>query len=117
MTSEFEIYLTPGPCIDSDHPSIVALAERLTDSGASQRENAIALYYWVRDEIRYNPYGLGLTLEARPSFRCGHLGRQNLQRRLTTELRVLGDINLTHAAPADLLADLVVVQSTVHQRA
>ncbi len=63
MTSDFEIYLTPGPCIDSEHQSIVALAQRLTDSRASQRENAIALYYWVRDEIRYNPYGLGLTLE------------------------------------------------------
>ena len=63
MTSDFDIYLNPGPCIDSEHPSIVALAKSLTDSQASQRENAIALYYWVRDEIRYNPYGLGLALE------------------------------------------------------
>ena len=63
MDIDFSAYLVPGPCIDSDHPAIIELARSLVREDIDQRQNAIALYYWVRDEIRYNPYGLGLTLE------------------------------------------------------
>ena len=49
-------YRQPSFCIDSDHPAIQTLANKLTDAYATDRENAVALYYWVRDEIRYNPY-------------------------------------------------------------
>ena len=48
--------LAPGGCVDSDHPEIRALAESIVDPAAGDMANAIALYYWVRDEIRYNPY-------------------------------------------------------------
>ena len=74
MTTDIENCLTPGPCIDSDHPSIIALSERLTDSALSQRENAIAIYYWVRDEIRYNPYGLGLAIDDQKASRTLAVG-------------------------------------------
>lgn len=51
--------LAPGPCVNSNHPEIRATALKLTEPGAPDLENAIALYYWVRDEIRYNPYSVG----------------------------------------------------------
>lgn len=59
-----EDYLQASQCIDSDHPTIVELAESLTDAGQSAAENAVALFYWVRDEIRYNPYALETTVES-----------------------------------------------------
>jgi transglutaminase-like putative cysteine protease len=48
--------LAPGRFIDSDHPAVVAQAAALVRESAGQLENALALYYWVRDRIRYNPY-------------------------------------------------------------
>lgn len=56
-------YLEASPCVDCDHPHVVALAHELTHPDKSALDNALALYYWVRDKIRYNPYGLGLTRE------------------------------------------------------
>ena len=56
-------FLTPSPCIDSDHPAVKSLAEQLTDSSHSELENALALYYWTRDKIRYNPYAIAMTRE------------------------------------------------------
>lgn len=49
-------YLQPSWCIDSDHPDIQALVTRLADDDASDIDKAVALYYWARDDIRYNPY-------------------------------------------------------------
>lgn len=49
-------YVQASYCIDSDHPDIKALAARLIEPGDSDRDNAITLYYWVRDDILYNPY-------------------------------------------------------------
>ena len=56
-------FLSPSPCVNSDHPAVTALTHELIDPAASELENALALYYWVRDKIRYNPYGLALTTE------------------------------------------------------
>ena len=55
-------YLRPGRFIDSDHPAIVALATSLVKDATDDREKAVALYYWARDEIRYNPYALGSNI-------------------------------------------------------
>jgi transglutaminase-like putative cysteine protease len=57
-------YLQPSQCIDSGHPAIVELAQSLIDTEQGDLENAVTLYYWVRDEIRYNPYALGITVES-----------------------------------------------------
>jgi transglutaminase-like putative cysteine protease len=59
-----EDYLQPSQCIDSDHPTIVELAESLADAGQSDLKNAVTLFYWVRDKIRYNPYALETTVES-----------------------------------------------------
>jgi len=61
MTERLKEFLQPGPCVDSEHPHIVDLARDITESGRSERENAVALYYYVRDSFRYNPYALGAT--------------------------------------------------------
>ncbi len=44
--------------VDSDHPAVVAFATRVTEGAATDREKAVALFYAVRDEIRYDPYQL-----------------------------------------------------------
>src|SRR5688572_30402407 len=44
--------------VDSDHPAVVAFAARATEGATTDREKAVALFYAVRDEIRYDPYRL-----------------------------------------------------------
>ena len=63
MTNDFEEYLQPGFCVNSDAEEIISLANSLTDASKSQRENAVSLYYFVRDSICYNPYTLGNSQE------------------------------------------------------
>lgn len=48
-------YLGPARYIDSDHPAVVAFSRKYS-SGKSEQERAVALYYAVRDVIRYNPF-------------------------------------------------------------
>ena len=48
-------FLEPGRYIDSAHAAVVEFSEKYR-SGKSDRERAVALYYAVRDEIRYNPF-------------------------------------------------------------
>ena len=53
--------LSPTPLIDSDHPAVVAFAQR-DAAGSDNRERAVALYYAVRDGFRYDPYRVDLSL-------------------------------------------------------
>jgi transglutaminase-like putative cysteine protease len=48
-------YLQPGHFVDSAHPAVIDFA-RQHAQGAGERERAVALYYAVRDTIRYNPF-------------------------------------------------------------
>ena len=48
-------YLKPGSFVDSDHPAVRAFAADHA-RGADTREKAVALYYAVRDGVRYNPF-------------------------------------------------------------
>ena len=51
------IYLRPTAIIDSEHPQIQELALSLIHGVADDPVGqAVALYYWVRDKIRYDPY-------------------------------------------------------------
>lgn len=50
-----DAFLRPGRFVDSDHPEIVAFAERVA-GGRDPVAAAVRLYYAVRDEIRYDPY-------------------------------------------------------------
>jgi transglutaminase-like putative cysteine protease len=48
-------FLKPGRFIDSDHPKVIEFA-RQHAKGTSEREKVVALYYAVRDRVRYNPF-------------------------------------------------------------
>jgi len=56
--SDLSSYLNATYFIDSDAPSIVAYANEICRGTGSDEERAIALYYAVRDDIRYDPYSM-----------------------------------------------------------
>jgi transglutaminase-like putative cysteine protease len=47
--------------VDSGHPAVIQFADVAKGRSTVQREQAVALYYAVRDGFRYNPYDLDLT--------------------------------------------------------
>ncbi len=47
--------------IDIQHPTVVDFANAATDPNAPAVEKAIALFYAVRDKIRYDPYSANLV--------------------------------------------------------
>jgi transglutaminase-like putative cysteine protease len=70
-------YLTPTPIIDCDNQQIIEYAHSLTRLTSYPVENAVSLYYAVRDDIRYDPYNVRLdqdhlkasyTLQVRRGF-------------------------------------------------
>jgi transglutaminase-like putative cysteine protease len=48
-------YLTSGRFSDSAHPAVAAFAQE-HGRGGDDRQRAVALYYAVRDGVRYNPF-------------------------------------------------------------
>jgi transglutaminase-like putative cysteine protease len=54
--------LLPTAVIDSDHADIIAFAHQNTTGISAPREQAIRLYYRVRDGIRYDPYHIDLSV-------------------------------------------------------
>jgi transglutaminase-like putative cysteine protease len=48
-------FLQPGRFVDNNHPKVVQFSERHA-KGATPREKAVALYYAVRDGVRYHPF-------------------------------------------------------------
>ena len=60
-SAEIRKFLEPSLTVDSSHPAIKLCADGLLDLDASSVENALRLYYWVRDDIRYNPYGIDIA--------------------------------------------------------
>ena len=54
-------YLKPGVFIDSDHPAVQAFTENaLEGAGPTAIDRAVALYYEVRDGLRYDPYSMNM---------------------------------------------------------
>ena len=51
-----EIYLKPTPVIDCDALPVRGKAQDLAGGKENDVEKAKALFYFVRDEIKYNPY-------------------------------------------------------------
>ncbi len=51
---ELEQFLKPAPGIQSDHPEVIALAERIAGQAQSVSERAERLFNFVRDNIRYS---------------------------------------------------------------
>ena len=55
---QMEKYLIATPAIDSDSESIKEKAQNLTRGQEETIDKAKSLFYFVRDEIKYNPYSL-----------------------------------------------------------
>jgi transglutaminase-like putative cysteine protease len=71
-------FLAPGPTVESDHPWVVAFADRVArglPGSASALDRAVRLYYAVRDEFRYDPYTSELSVEGLRARRTLELGR------------------------------------------
>ena len=58
-----EEYLKCSEIIDCDAESLKARALALTEGLESAREKAVALFYFVRDQIKFNAYAAGEILE------------------------------------------------------
>jgi transglutaminase-like putative cysteine protease len=61
-------YLRPGRYIDSDHPAVIAFANKHA-VGKDPLARGVALYYAVRDGIRYNPF---LDFSKNETFQASH---------------------------------------------
>lgn len=58
---DIESCLAPTAIIDSGHHAVRAYAREHSTGHDTPRARAVALYYAVRDGIRYDPYGFDLT--------------------------------------------------------
>jgi hypothetical protein len=56
IMNETEKYLRPTPAIDCDHPTIIEKARSLTADKTNAAGKAVSLFYFVRDEVKYNMY-------------------------------------------------------------
>jgi transglutaminase-like putative cysteine protease len=59
--TDLAAYLRPTVCVESEAPAVRAFVARITAGATTPRERAVRLFYAVRDEIRYDPYGVVLT--------------------------------------------------------
>ena len=93
---------------------------RPLDEFEHQRRDAVRIFEAVdAADVRMvqRRQDLGLTLEARHAIGIVAEGRgQNLQRNVSTELRVLGAIDLPHAAGAEGGDNLVRVRGVCQKR-
>jgi transglutaminase-like putative cysteine protease len=60
---EMDRYLRCTDIMDCDTEPVVEKARELTVGLQSDREKAVALFYFVRDEIRHDPYATGTEIE------------------------------------------------------
>src|SRR4030042_5583851 len=65
--SEMERYLRPTSAIDCDHLTIIEKAKSLTADKTNAADKAISLFYFVRDEVKYNLY---VELDALEHYRA-----------------------------------------------
>lgn len=63
MKNEMQPYLASSPTIDYGHPLVADFAQRHASCSRDRREQAVRLYFAVRDTIRYDPYLLDLSVE------------------------------------------------------
>jgi hypothetical protein len=61
-------------------------------------------------------HSFGFALKTSDALASRHFGRKNLQSHLTAELRVLGYIDLSHAASAEFPEDLVVRKDLAYHK-
>ena len=64
MSEEMTPYLQATEFLDFQHPEVAAFAESVVGLAKDPLDKAVALYYAVRDRIRYDPYDLRYSREA-----------------------------------------------------
>lgn len=64
-------FLAPSPWCDADHPAVRYLAHEITRGLRTPREKAVALFYWVRDEVRYTLGNWNWTASETLALRLG----------------------------------------------
>lgn len=64
MSEDFSQYLQPTFFLDFDHAKVADFAGAVCQSAMTATEKAVALYYAVRDQIRYDPYDLRYSQSA-----------------------------------------------------
>ena len=55
------VYLAPTPYLDCDDPALRDAAQRVCEGAVSDIDKATRLYYWVRDQWRYDPFAVSFT--------------------------------------------------------
>ena len=91
--SDIDRYLKSTETIDFDAKSIGEKAEAITKGLQTDKEKAIALYYFVRDEIRHNPYAPVYVLDYYRASAILEEGRGSCQQKsilLTALARAVG---------------------------
>ncbi|MCD6265667.1 MAG: transglutaminase family protein [Deltaproteobacteria bacterium] len=63
MSSEMGQYLRATSTIEAEHEKIIETATKMTRGCVSDEEKAVALFYFVRDSIRYNIYMISVFIE------------------------------------------------------
>ena len=61
MSQPLAEWLAPTPLLDADHPEVAAFARARSGGARDPREAAVRLFYAVRDELRYDPYGVSTS--------------------------------------------------------
>ena len=56
-------YLAPAQFVDSDHPAVIAYADRACGASVTATDRAVALFYAIRDGIRYDPYSVSANAD------------------------------------------------------
>lgn len=64
MDQDLHEYLQATEFLDFDHPQVAAFADSTTAEAHTPVDKAVALYYKVRDHIRYDPYDLRHSRQA-----------------------------------------------------
>jgi transglutaminase-like putative cysteine protease len=75
MNTDMMQYVQSSPTVDSDNPAIIEFAVANSGDSTDPKEQAIRLYYAVRDGIRYDPYTLDLSIEGLRASTTLHIGR------------------------------------------
>ena len=73
--SNLERYLRCTETIDCDTESVARKARELTERLHTDREKAVALFYFVRDHIRHDPYATGTDIERYKASTTLQLGK------------------------------------------
>lgn len=75
MNSEMLQYVRPTPIIDSDSEDIIRFARTSSGDSDDAKEQAVRLYYAVRDGVRYDPYTFLLSAASMRASNTLKVGR------------------------------------------